>query len=237
MAISALPLYSGTPPNRAQSQNDFNSNMATWISYTTTFQPIYNTFATQANALAVEVNGYASDAAQTLIDTQAVYDETVIARNAAQAAADYKGLWSSLTGALNKPATVTHNGAFWALNNNLANVTTSTPSITNADWAFVSGSRWQAIQTANFTAAANGMWPCVVTAQRDVQLPAMAAGDFVIIHNDATSTANVRVVNAGFNIRSKAKVATPSDNILLTPGQTLHLKANSTTELRVITYV
>lgn len=211
--------------------------MANWISYTTTFQPAYNTFATQANALAVEVNGYATDAADTLVATQAVYDSTVIAKNAAEAAADYKGLWSSLTGALNKPATVFHSGGFWALNNNLANVTASTPSITNADWTFVSGTRWQTIQTANFTAQPNGMWPCVVTTQRDAQLPAMAAGDFVIIHNDATSTANVRVVNAGFNIRSLSKVATPSDNIILTPGQTFHAKANSSTELRVITYV
>lgn len=237
MAISALPLYSGTAPDRAQSQTDFNVNMATWISYTTTFQPLYNTFATQANALAVEVNGYATDAADTLSDTQAVYDATVIAKNAADAAANYKGDWSSLTGALNKPATVTHAGGFWALKNNLANVTTSTPSIGNADWEFAGGTRWQTIQTANFNAAKNGMWPAVIATSRDAQLQAMAAGDFVIIHNDATSTANLRVVNAGFTIRSLSKVATPSDNIVLTPGQTLHLKANSATELRVITYV
>lgn len=237
MAISALPLFSGTAPNRAQSQTDFNVNMANWISYTTTFQVSYNTFATQANALAVEVNGYASDAAATLASVESAYDDTVIARNAAQAAADYKGAWSSLSGALNKPATVAHNGAFWALNNNIANVATSTPSITNADWQFVSGSRWQTIQTTNFTAAPNGMWPCVVTAQRSAQLPAMAAGDFVVIHNDATSTANVLVVNAGYNIRSATRAATSADNIVLTPGQTLHLKANSSTELRVLTYV
>lgn len=237
MTISALPLYSGTPPNRAQSQTDFNANMATWISYTTTFQPLYNAFATQANALAVEVNGYKVSAEGTLADTEQVYADTVVAKNASEAAANYKGDWSSLSGLLNKPATVSHAGGFWALKNNLANVTASTPSITNADWEFVSGTRWQTIQTTNFNAAKNGMWPAVITTARDAQLQAMAAGDFVIIHNDATSTANLRVVNAGFTIRSLSKVATPSDNIILTPGQTLHLKANSATELRVITYV
>lgn len=237
MTISALPLYSGTPPNRAQSQTDFNANMATWISYTTTFQPLYNTFATQANALAVEVNGYKVSAEGTLADTEQVYAAAVVAKNASEAAANYKGDWSSLSGALNKPATVSHAGGFWALKNNLANVTASTPSITNADWEFVSGTRWQTIQTTNFSASKNGMWPAVITTARDAQLQAMTAGDFVIIHNDATSTANLRVVNAGFTIRSLSKVATPSDNIILTPGQTLHLKANSATELRVITYV
>lgn len=47
-------------------------------------------------------------------------------------------LWSSLTGALNKPASVFHNGAFWALLNNLADVTTSQPGV-SADWQVVSG--------------------------------------------------------------------------------------------------
>lgn len=234
MAISALPLYSGTAPNRTQDQSTFNTNMANWISYTTTFQPLYNTFATQANALAVEVNGYATDAADTLVATQAVYDATVIAKNAAEAAADYKGLWSSLSGALNKPATVFHSGGFWALNNNLANVTASAPSITNADWTFVSGTRWQPTQTDNFNAQPNGFWHAQITTAKNAQLVAMVAGDFVVISNDATSAENLTVVNAGYNIRSAAKVATSADNIVLLPGQTINLKCNSATELRVI---
>lgn len=237
MAISPVPPFSGTPPSRSQPQATFNTNVANWVSYTTTIQTDLNTFATQANALAIEVDGYATDAAQSLVDTQAAYEATLVAKSAAESVSNYKGQWSSLAGALNKPATVTHNGAFWALNNNLANVALSTPSITNADWQFVSGTRWQEIQTANFTAAKNGMWPCVITTQIDATLPPMTAGDFVIIQNDATSTASLRVVNAGYNIRSAVKSITSADNILLTPGQTLHLKANSATELRVITYV
>lgn len=234
MAISALPLFSGTAPNRSQSQTEFNVNMANWISYTTTFQVSYNTFATQANALAVEVNGYATDAAGTLVATQAVYDATVIAKNAAEAAADYKGLWSSLSGALNKPATVFHSGGFWALNNNLANVASSPPSITNVDWTFVSGTRWQQTQTDNFNAQPNGFWHAQIATTKNAQLVAMAAGDFVVISNDSTSSANLTVVNAGYNIRSAAKVATSADNIVLSPGQTINLKCNSATELRVI---
>lgn len=47
--------------------------------------------------------------------------------------ANYKGAWSGLTGALAKPALVSHAGQRWNLLNNLANVTTSTPGV-SADW-------------------------------------------------------------------------------------------------------
>lgn len=54
------------------------------------------------------------------------------------AMSNFKGTWSSLTGALAKPASVFHNGAFWALLNNLADVTTSQPGVT-ADWQVCGG--------------------------------------------------------------------------------------------------
>jgi hypothetical protein len=64
------------------------------------------------------------------------YTNALAAFEAAQAAelnANFKGAWSGLTGALNKPAVVSHSGSRWTLLNNLANVTTSTPGV-SADW-------------------------------------------------------------------------------------------------------
>lgn len=52
--------------------------------------------------------------------------------------ANFKGQWSTLTGALNKPAAVSNGGLFWLLLNDLANVTTSEPGMTN-DWVRVPG--------------------------------------------------------------------------------------------------
>ena len=52
----------------------------------------------------------------------------------AAAAANYVGLWSAQTGALAKPASVSHNGNYWALNTNLADVTTATPGV-SASWS------------------------------------------------------------------------------------------------------
>jgi hypothetical protein len=52
--------------------------------------------------------------------------------------AHYVGQWAALTGALNMPAAVKHGGLFWLLVNNLANVTTSEPGMTN-DWTRIPG--------------------------------------------------------------------------------------------------
>jgi len=55
----------------------------------------------------------------------------------AEATANNKGAWSALTGALNIPASVNHDGDVWALNVNLADVTASEPAPANSDWTSV----------------------------------------------------------------------------------------------------
>jgi hypothetical protein len=87
-----------------------------------------NTWASQANALASDVNTNAATATTKAADATS-------AAAVAQASANFKGTWSSLVGALNKPASVHHNGAFWVLLNNLANVALSEPADGNVDWA------------------------------------------------------------------------------------------------------
>lgn len=67
------------------------------------------------------------------------------------ALANFKGNWSALTGALAKPASVFHNGAFWALLNNLADVTASQPGV-SADWQ-VCGGAWPIIRINSNTTA------------------------------------------------------------------------------------
>ncbi|MBX9869002.1 MAG: hypothetical protein K2X63_04330, partial [Burkholderiaceae bacterium] len=55
------------------------------------------------------------------------------AATVALAAANFKGLYSSLTGGLNVPASAYHLGAYWMLMSNLANVTTKVPG-TDPEW-------------------------------------------------------------------------------------------------------
>lgn len=61
------------------------------------------------------------------------HDDSAFSANSAVAAANFKGNWNTLTGALNIPASVRHSSKYWMLVNNLANVTTSQPGV-SADW-------------------------------------------------------------------------------------------------------
>lgn len=101
----------------------------------------------------------------------------VPASTAALAAANYKGLWTSLAGALNIPASVFHNSAFWILKNNLANVAASQPGV-SADWqdsqpvvAVLKGGTGD-------TFGAGG-----ATIQRQTSASAQAFVDFMTIYN------------------------------------------------------
>ncbi len=68
------------------------------------------------------------------------YDTIVSISASVAATANFKGPWSSLTGPLTTPASVSHSGSYWMLLSNLANVTTETPG--------VSGS-WQLLPSGN----------------------------------------------------------------------------------------
>jgi len=56
------------------------------------------------------------------------------AANTATTVANNKGAWSGLTGALDVPSTVNHNGCVWLLNVDLVDVTQSEPTDSNTDW-------------------------------------------------------------------------------------------------------
>lgn len=235
MAITPIPSFSGTPPNRNQPQATFNTNVANWVSYTTTIQTDLNTFATEANALAVEVDGYKSLALTYRNEAAASASAALLSQNLAAASAGFKGLWSSLTGALSKPATVFHNGTYWALLNNLANVTASEPSLTNADWQFISGTRWQELFTTSGALPRNAMCQIIATSGAvDRQLQAgMTVGDFAVAANSQNSTQTVRITNNGYTIYGGGVTASPSDNITVLPGDSISLRCTAENTLEI----
>lgn len=109
-------------------------------------------FGTEANILAVGVEDDAAAAAQSVTDCQTEVtlatvqsalatteaDRAETAADASASSANFKGEWDDLTGAANIPFSVFHNNSNWNLINNLADVTTSEPSVA-ADWERVSG--------------------------------------------------------------------------------------------------
>lgn len=114
----------------------------------------------------------------------------------AAAAANYKGLWSALTGALNMPASVSHNGNYWALNANLADVTAATPGV-SASWQPLNIGAGGATETnsavdVTLTAASYRVQAVAMTVpDKSVNLPsaltlATGAGIFVVKNTGTT---------------------------------------------------
>lgn len=128
----------GTVPNNNMDEATFNvtaenftTQMAPWGGDVKAVADSAKTNAEYSNQRANDSNASAEAAAARLIDVQT-------AANGALAAANYKGEWSTLTGALAVPATVTHLGRLWYLKLNLANVTTQAPALGSTYWGEVS---------------------------------------------------------------------------------------------------
>lgn len=129
MPIPAPPTIPNAPPvpNSALDEPAFDAqfeSFLTWLS--TQVQP-------GMNAAVENVAINAADTAAAAVTAVQSANNATAASDVSMGAINFKGMWTSLTGALAKPATVKHNGRFWLLLNNLANVTTSQPGV-SADW-------------------------------------------------------------------------------------------------------
>ena len=100
------------------------------------------------------------------------------AASIALGASNFKGEWSTLTGAISKPACVKHSGRFWMLLNNLANVATSEPGV-SADWTSLdAGDRPSQTINTDTTAIAGVCY--LFSAGAKLTLPtAWAKGDYI----------------------------------------------------------
>lgn len=130
------------------------------------------------------VDGIDALAQNTAANTQIAHDnaQTAVtaANNAASAsevamgATNFKGFWSSLSGALLKPATVKHNGRFWLLLTNLADVAASEPSASNPAWTTLDAGVEVTQQITGNTTAVPGVR--YIIAANGVTLTGPAAG-------------------------------------------------------------
>lgn len=216
------------PPNRGQAQAVFSPKMDAMLG---SLQPLVD----EQNALGAWMEATANSTEDWANDAEASATASEASRQAADAVSNYKGEWSALTGALAKPATVSNDGAFWALVNNLANVSLSEPSPSNADWRFVSGTRWVTPYTASATLAANSQNTIIATsAPADMTLPSLTTNDFIVLHNSPASTQTVRLMNSAYTIRGDAGSIASGNNIVMLAGEVIHLKAVSGSILEVV---
>jgi hypothetical protein len=220
-------------PNTAE-PDTFNDDADKWAADIIPWTAEVNAAGVYINDVgdAVDADAAAASASATAAANSAT--AALASQNLAAASADYKGLWSAQTGAANKPYSVFHNGSFWALNVNLANVTTQEPSLTNANWQFISGTRWQNTRTANFTSAKNAYEQVTATSGVIVAtLPTLVANDFICVANNPDSTQLVRISKAGVTVRSNILTIASGDDITLRPGQVFYAYAINSTNLRV----
>jgi len=142
--ITALP----AAPSRTQSQAVFSANTDAFL---TALPPL----VTEINAGGAAIE--ASQTAASTSETNAATSATASATSAASAAAsaNYKGEWSTLTGALNIPASVSKSGNLYILKLSLADVTASEPGVTT-DWILL-GSEQAIPHTTSGTLTAGGL--------------------------------------------------------------------------------
>jgi hypothetical protein len=110
------------------------STEATFSATANAFVAALPTMVSEINAAGddIELAVTAAQLAETNAETAEVNAET--AEAGAVGAANFKGEWSSLVGALAIPATVSHSSVVWLLKANLADVTASEPTLVNTDW-------------------------------------------------------------------------------------------------------
>jgi len=139
-AIDPLAALAGTQQAVADAKQyaDDASNSAAVATDNATIATDKAEIATAKAIIATDKAQIATDKAQTaVISEDAAYTSKInaqkseinakISENVAQASANNKGKWSNLTGALSIPASVTHSGRIWILNEDLDDVTTEEP--------------------------------------------------------------------------------------------------------------
>lgn len=224
MPITPLP----PPPSRSDDPANFSSKADALLG-------ALPTFVTEANALETNVNNKETSASASATSAGNSATAAANSSNLAAASANFKGAWASLVGSLNKPASVLHSNTYWALLNNLADVTASEPGVT-ADWAIITAQVWTVNVTASGSIGLNTYVLASATgADITLTMPAFIAGSFIVVNNSPQSTHNVKLtVPTGMTFYGFQGSATAGDNIVLIKGETAHLAADSATVGRII---
>lgn len=95
-----------------------------------------NAAAAESSSSALAASGSAAAAAASASDAAARVVDAQIRVDQAAASAAYRGEWSSLSGPLARPASVSHVGALWLLGSDLPDVSAAEPGVSSSWVAF-----------------------------------------------------------------------------------------------------
>ena len=189
MAITPLP----TPPSRQDPLN--------FADRADDFLGQLPQFATEANELATDVNAKQVAAASSASSASASAVTAQNAATAAQTAASYKGEWSSLTGPLLIPSTVSYNNLLYLLLYNVSDVTSHTPGVSSV-WLLQGVYEKPTIVSTNTNAVPFTNYR--VTANCTITLPASPSDGMWIKFLNKTGTNNFTVARNGKTIEGSA---------------------------------
>ena len=136
MAITPLP----DAPLPSDSTAEFNSKAFAFVA-------ALDPFVTEANALALEVESDANAAAVSEAAAAISATDAEAAAGSATSAANFKGAWATLSGALAIPASVSKSGTIWTLTESVADVTAEVPGV-SSKWIAATFSTGKAIAMA-----------------------------------------------------------------------------------------
>lgn len=189
MAITPLP----TPPSRQDPLN--------FADRADEFLGQLPQFGDEANALAADVNAKQTAAATSATNAANSATTAQNAATSAQTAASYKGEWSSLTGPLLIPSTVSYNNLLYLLLSNISDVTAHTPGVSSV-WLLQGVYEKPTIISTNTNASPFTTYR--VTANCVVTLPGSPSEGMWIKFLNKTSTNNFTIARNGKTIEGSA---------------------------------
>lgn len=208
-----------TPPSRNDPVN-FRPRGDAFLGALPVLQTEMQTVADVTYSNAVDAETAATNAATSAAVAQSTSEISTGAVN-------FRGLWTGMTGSLNKPATVKHNGRFWLLLNNLPNVATAEPGV-NAAWTSLdAGAPITQVVMSGTVTAVIGVTYILAGATFRLNLPTsgLNKGDYIGIRL-ATEPKDTQIVNFG-SVKLLGKTA--GEVILDVNGLTLDLRYENTT--------
>lgn len=201
MATTPVPSMTTVPNFPALSERAAGTYNASAYAFGTHMAVTFNgellAVANNVLANATDAQASATAAAGSATASAASATQSAQARDAAFNAANFKGDWATLTGALNLPASVRHNGRFWLLLANVAEVTLAVPGV-SASWSPLDAASLPLVHVTATTHTATTGQHCSVenAAATTVTLPASPLdGDVVWVTVNNGRTDNVLARN------------------------------------------
>lgn len=182
-----IPAFSTYPQRSAPST--FSADMDTFMSEMAAFIAAANSLASACNGNETQTSADVVTCAAHVASCAASVVTSAASAVVAQSGSNYKGPWTSCTGAATMPYCVSHLGRFWYLSSNLADVTAKTPG-TDSEWVLYS------VVSIN-----------AKTADATLSAPEMA-GNTVITNTGATGAVNLTLLAGAVGLSFEFEVTT-----------------------------